>query len=365
MDDLRHLHDLWLLSQAATKRPPQSTPNQFDPIEEYNEENFRGRFRMSKSSFKKLFILLWPEEEVRSGRKGHSNETKLLMSLRFLASGSFQQVTGDTIGIWQSTANRIINKITKKIALLTPMFIHTPETSKLPQLKKGFFDIIPNRYPNAKPFPGVIGAIDCTHVKVTATGIQNREVYRDRKNNLSLNIQAVCDHRLLFWNVVCRWQGSVHDSRIFANSELKGYFEDNPNLGYLVGDSGYPLKKYLLTPISNPTTRGERGYNFSHAQVRNCIERAFGVIKRRFAVLGGTIKQDMENAVTTIMACFVLHNFLILEKDEVELDGHTEEKGGNEITPNMRTNDEVTPSTSSESTDGKIARKLFIEKHFA
>ena len=362
MNQLRHIHDLWLISQITPKNPPQSTPNHFDPLDEYDDENFRGRYRMSKNSFRKLVTIIWPQEEIRSGRKGYSKEIKLLVTLRFLASGSFQQVTGDTIGIWQSTGNRIINQVAKKIAQLSPQFISTPDRTNLPQIKKGFFDIIPDRYPSAKPFPGVIGAIDCTHVKITATGVPNREVYRDRKNNLSLNIQAVCDHRLLFWNVVCRWQGSVHDSRIFANSELKGYFEENPNLGYLVGDSGYPLRRYLLTPISNPVTRAERGYNFSHAQVRNCIERAFGVLKQRFAVLKGTIKQDMAHVVTTIMACFVLHNFLILEKDEVQMDEPSEdtpmEVDSNECTPNEFA------STSSEITDSKVARRIFIENHF-
>jgi hypothetical protein len=58
------------------------------------------------------------------------------------------------------------------------------------------------------------------HIKIDAKGVQNREKYRNRKNVFSINVQAVCDSELRFINVVASWPGSVHDSRIFANSEL-------------------------------------------------------------------------------------------------------------------------------------------------
>jgi len=47
--------------------------------------------------------------------------------------------------------------------------------------------------------PGVIGAIDCTHVRLTATRFQNiAEVFRNRKGYFSLNVQ-VCSTSLLFY----------------------------------------------------------------------------------------------------------------------------------------------------------------------
>ncbi|CAK9250776.1 unnamed protein product, partial [Sphagnum jensenii] len=54
----------------------------------------------------------------------------------------------------------------------------------------------------------------------------------------------------------------------------------------------------------------KNAYNYSHIRSRNVIERAFGVLKRRFACLSGVVRQDLANGLTTITACFILHNFL-------------------------------------------------------
>ena len=51
---------------------------------------------------------------------------------------------------------------------------------------------------------------------------------------------------------------------------------------WIQGDSGYPLKEWLMTPINNPRNRHEENYNRSHCRTRNVVERAFGVFKARF-----------------------------------------------------------------------------------
>ena len=69
-----------------------------------------------------------------------------------------------------------------------------------------------------------------------------------------------------------------------------------------------------MTPLANPTTASEVGYNTAHAKSRNVIERCFGVLKSRFRCLdksGGTLLYTPEKAYRIFVACSVLHNFSI------------------------------------------------------
>lgn len=44
-------------------------------------------------------------------------------------------------------------------------------------------------------FPGVVGAIDCTHVAIIAPTTEEHN-YLNKKDFHSKNIQVICDHRL-------------------------------------------------------------------------------------------------------------------------------------------------------------------------
>lgn len=135
-------------------------------------------------------------------------------------------------------------------------------------------------------FPAVLGAIDCTHVPIQSPGGTNAELYRNRKGYFSVNVQAVASAKLFFENVVARWPGSVHDATIFANSRLCARFESGEiSSGFLLGDGGYPCRKYLLTPLAETRIQRQERYNYSQIRTRNPVERAFGVLKRRFPCL--------------------------------------------------------------------------------
>ena len=87
--------------------------------------------------------------------------------------------------------------------------------------------------------------------------------------------------RFRFTDVVAKWPGSQHDASTFESCGLKSYLE-NHEIGWLLGDSGYPLRKYLITPKPNPMTDAENRFNVAHSQTRIVVERAFGVLKSRF-----------------------------------------------------------------------------------
>ena len=64
------------------------------------------------------------------------------------------------------------------------------------------------------------GSIDGTHSPIMAPSTNSQDYY-NYKSFHSLNVQAVCDYCGLFLAVECRWPGSMHDAKMFANSGIK------------------------------------------------------------------------------------------------------------------------------------------------
>ena len=134
-----------------------------------------------------------------------------------------------------------------------------------------------------------------------------------------------------FINIVARWPGSTHDSHIFRTSSFSNYLENNQqNLedGIFLGDSGYALKPYLMTPYNDPVTAHQRAYNRAHKKTRVIIEQTFGRWKRRFHLLRSEVRMQPEKVCQLIGACATLHNIAITFNEPMEeLEGNLDEPG--------------------------------------
>jgi hypothetical protein len=104
------------------------------------------------------------------------------------------------------------------------------------------------------------------------------------------------------------WPGSVHDSRIFKNSSIYPIMQGIGNNAFLLGDQGYSIAPFLMTPYENILTPLERRFNMSHCRNRILIEHAFGQLKSRFPFLKACIRVKTERIPSYICACFILHN---------------------------------------------------------
>lgn len=156
-------------------------------------------------------------------------------------------------------------------------------------------------------FPNAIGAIDCTHVLILKPTTHGDE-YINRKGLASFNVQVTCDANELITSMDCRWAGSVHDSRIWRNSGVCEIMTENQMGALLLGDEGYGLTPWLMTPYRNTEARFQARYNKLHSKERVVVERVFGQAKKRFPILQSKIRVKTQKIPSLIGSCFILHN---------------------------------------------------------
>ncbi|XP_033995593.1 putative nuclease HARBI1 [Trematomus bernacchii] len=168
--------------------------------------------------------------------------------------------------------------------------------------------------------PGIVGCIDGTHVRIQAPS-EHEYLYVNRKGYHSINVQIVCNSDMGIVDLVARWPGSTHDARILRESALQREFEAGRVNGLLLGDSGYPLKRWLMTPVIAERTAQERRYNEKHTQTRNIVERCIGVLKRRFHCLHSEMRMHPERVCVIIAATAVLHNICVKKRIPLPMQG--------------------------------------------
>ncbi|XP_024875548.1 protein ALP1-like [Temnothorax curvispinosus] len=165
-------------------------------------------------------------------------------------------------------------------------------------------------YRYEKEFPGVIGAIDGSHIRVDKP-IEDPNSYINRKQYFSLHLQGVVNHNMKFIDVFVGYPGSVHDARVFRNSPIRNDLRElcGDNY-YLLGDSAYPCLKQLIVPYrdNGHLTHAQRNFNQKLSSCRVVIENAFGCLKQRFRQLYHFKLRDIIRMVRIIHACCVLHN---------------------------------------------------------
>ncbi len=114
------------------------------------------------------------------------------------------------------------------------------------------------------------------------------------------------------------------------NKLLKFDTLSGTHVGFLLESSGFPLKTFMMTPLTCQTrsqkTETEPRYNAAHACTRVAIEQNIRVLKRRFAGLHYGLRSQPARHCRTKVACAVLHNIanqkgnVVVEENEIFFD---------------------------------------------
>ena len=259
-----------------------------------------------------------------------SGDKKLTATIYYLKYTGSLYMTTNTFGIAVNTVSSVIYEVCYAICkYLGSKHIHSPSDEDEIRQKVSEFE---TKYGMLQAF----GCIDATHIPIKCPN-ENSQDYYCYKQFYSLNVLAVCDYRGMFMDVECKWPGSVHESKLFANSAINMSMRNGtlpttfqtviqgcekiPN--YLIGDPAYPLTPFCMKEYDHCKCNEQVIFNNLLRSARNPIECTFGRLKARWAILSRKMDLKLESIPVVIYVCFVLRNYCekyksYIDEDEVK-----------------------------------------------
>ena len=140
-----------------------------------------------------------------------------------------------------------------------------------------------------------------------------------------------CGHDLWIWHLFCGNPGSLNDINILQRSPLlravyngtmpSANFNINGNFynhGYWLADGIYPELSIFVTGFRVPNNLLDQNFTSWQESTRKDIERAFGVLQARWAILKNPARQwDRRYLDSILECCVILHNMIV--EDEYNL----------------------------------------------
>ena len=291
---------------------------------QYDRERWIQHFRMSKESVFDLCNALRPHTEQKDTRYRYAIpiEVRVTTILYKLAHGVNILTYLELFAIGHSTVGCAIREVVNSINIVFRSQISWAEGDELLQVMSDFKSWC--------HMPGVVGAIDCTHVHIVKPQILYPEDYYYHKSGgYSIIAQAVVDSRKRFIDLYMGMPGSTNDARtlrrsaLYANVQRQKILNDIQGVQhegfspYLFGDKGYPLLTWLMVPHKDdrPLTMLEKFYNRRLRHGRSVVENAFGLLKMNWRVL--LTKSDLSvNIIPDVVcACAILNNMILSDRD--------------------------------------------------
>lgn len=244
--------------------------------------------------------------------------------MRVIAYGVPADYTDEYLRIGEDTALKSVRKFAETvIKVFGDEYLRAPNEEDTQRL------MVMNE---ARGWPGMLGSIDCMHWRwkncPTAWHSQYCGHYRDP----TIILEAVASQDLWIWHCFFGLPGSLNDINVLQRSHLFARLAsgDAPacnfivnghayDMGYYLADGIYPSWSTFVKTISKP--QGKKQCRFAACQeaCRKDIERAFGVLQARFAIIRGPARFWGKKSLTNIMTgCVILHNMII--EDERDLD---------------------------------------------
>jgi hypothetical protein len=192
-------------------------------------------------------------------------------------------------------------------------------------------------------FPGMLGSIDCMHWRWKNCPSAWHGMYSGHFHEPTIILEAVASKNLWIWHAFFGLPGSHNDINVLHRSPLFSMLAEgqapqvhysinghNYTMGYYLADGIYPSWATLVKTIPEPQGNKRRYFAKAQEAVRKDVERAFGVLQSRFAIVRGPARFWDEETLGDIMkACVIMHNMIVKDEEEIDPDERFQDGGQN------------------------------------
>ncbi|CBI16187.3 hypothetical protein AAG906_032178 [Vitis piasezkii] len=297
-------------------------------------DKFESVFKISRKTFNYICALVKEDMMAKPGNFIFTNgrpmclNDQVAVALRRLSSGDSLLTIGDAFGLNHSTVSQVTWRFVEIMEERALHHLQWPSTE--PEITE-----ITSKFEKIRGLPNCCGAIDTTHIMMCLPSADSaNSVWLDSENHHSMILQAIVDPEMRFRDIVTGWPGKMKDSSVLQSSNFFKLCEKGQRLNgkkielaegseiseYIVGDSGYPLLPWLVTPYQGKElSESKAEFNRRHFATRMVAQRALARLKEMWKVIQGVMwRPDKNRLPRIILVCCLLHNIVIDLEDEVQ-----------------------------------------------
>lgn len=303
----------------------------FAEVPTYLHHLFRRRFRMRRS----LFVTIMKDVEANLNyfkqrrnacqQLGFSPYHKISAAMRVLAYGVPADYTDEYLRIGEDTTTESVRRFAKMIIkLYGPTYLRAPNEEDTKRLMEEN---------EKRGWPGMLGSVDCMHWTWKNCPKAWHGMYCGKSHDPTIVLEAVADKELWFWHCFFGLPGTLNDINVLQRSPLfkRLVAGDAPacnykvmnneyTMGYYLADGIYPEWATFVKSIKDPQDKIEAVFAKAQEAARKDIERAFGVLQARFAIVRGPARfWDKKTLVNVMTCCVILHNMIIEDERGLNL----------------------------------------------
>ncbi|KAM0923312.1 hypothetical protein ACQ4PT_005618 [Festuca glaucescens] len=282
-------------------------------------QRFKSVFKMTRRTFNYIcsMVLGRSMEDMNSytfiNGRVLCSEDRVAVALIRLYSSEPSETLGSSLGVYESTMKLVTDRFIAAMCKGALRHICWPDSSKMDKIK--------SRFGKIHNMQNCCGVICTTHIPFGPT------CNHEEDNNILMRV--IVDPEMRFMEIWLEWEGSMNWSSNLQGYDIFKYYEkgivlngsklkvasDGSEVGeYIIGDAGYPLLPWLLTPYQEEDLSDSKAeFNRRHSAATTCATKALARFQDTWKFLQGqtSCAGNVETLAEAIYVCCMLHNIVI------------------------------------------------------